>query len=67
MLTLRVEETWRAVDSINASDAAAAAAAAAAATSWFYIAHQVATRLHAKLQVVSPRGLKRVEIEISLL
>ena len=31
VFTLRVEETWRAADSINAVDAAAAAAAAAAA------------------------------------
>ena len=34
--------------------------------SWV-LAHHVATRLHAKLQVVTPRGPKRVEIEISLL
>ena len=67
VFTLRVEETWRAADSINAADAAAAAAAAAAAKLVGSAAHHVATRLHAKLQEVTPRGLKRVEIEISLL
>ena len=36
-------------------------------SSWVLAAHHVATRLHAKLQEVTPRGLKRVEIEISLL
>ena len=35
-------------------------------SSWVLV-HHVATRLHAKLQVVTPRGPKRVEIEISLL
>ena len=37
--------------------------------SWVLSAHHVATRLHAttKLQEVTPRGPKRVEIEISLL
>ena len=36
-------------------------------SSWVLSAHHVATRLHAKLQEVTPRGPKRVEIEISLL
>ena len=67
VFTLRVEETWRAADSINAADAAAAAAAVLPPSSWVLPAHHVATRLHAKLQEVTPRGPKRVEIEISLL
>ena len=67
MLTLRVDETWRAADSINAADAAAAAAAAAAATArgFSFITSRRGYTL--KLQVVTPRGPKRVEIEISLL
>ncbi len=36
-------------------------------SSWVLSAHHVATRLHAKLQEVTPRGPKRVEIYISLL
>ena len=69
VFTLRVEETWRAADSINAVDAAAAAAAAAAAK---IVGSLRSSRRHAvtrygKLQEVTPRGPKRVEIEISLL
>ena len=53
MFTLKVEETWRAADSIHAADAAAAAAAAAATSSWVLV-HHVATRLHAKVAGGNP-------------
>ena len=66
VFTLRVEETWKAADSINAADAAAAAAAAAAAK-------RVGSRRSSGPDAVTrwvaggnPGVPKRVENEISL-